>query len=65
MTKDFLKNIKAELKKVVWPTKEQLINNTILVIILVVALSLIILGFDIVLEFIDANIWEYIKNKVS
>jgi len=28
----FFKDIKAELKKVIWPTKEQLIKNTISVL---------------------------------
>ena len=29
MAKGFFKGVKSELKKVVWPTKSQLINNTI------------------------------------
>lgn len=64
MAKGFFKGVKAELKKVVWPTKKQLINNTILVLLLVVALSVIILGFDMILKFGDTKIWELIRNKV-
>ncbi|TYQ17649.1 UNVERIFIED_CONTAM: preprotein translocase subunit SecE [Acetivibrio alkalicellulosi] len=30
----FFKDIRSELKKVIWPTKNQLINNTITVLIL-------------------------------
>ena len=29
MAKGFIKGVKSELKKVVWPTKKQLINNII------------------------------------
>lgn len=64
MAKGFFKGVKAELKKVVWPTKKQLINNTVMVLFLVVALSVIILGFDMILEFGDAKIWELIRNKL-
>lgn len=64
MAKGFFKGVKAELKKVVWPTKKQLINNTVMVLVLVVALSVIILGFDMILEFGDAKIWELIRNKL-
>ena len=53
MAKGFFKGVKAELKKVVWPTKNQLINNTVLVIGLVIVFSIIILGFDMILEFCD------------
>lgn len=64
MAKGFLKGVKAELKKVVWPTKNQLINNTVLVIGLIIAFSVIILGFDMILEFFDEKLWEVIKNKI-
>ena len=32
MAKGFIKGVKSELKKVVWPTKEQLIKSTTMVI---------------------------------
>lgn len=64
MAKGFLKGVKAEQKKVVWPTKNQLINNTVLVIGLIIAFSVIILGFDMILEFFDEKLWEVIKNKI-
>jgi preprotein translocase subunit SecE len=34
---EYLKDAKAELKKVKWPTKKQAINSTILVIIVTIA----------------------------
>ncbi len=65
MAKGFVKGVKGELKKVVWPTKEQLIKSTTMVIALVVVFSVIILGFDMLLEFADTNIWNFIQNKIG
>ena len=65
MAKGFIKGVKSELKKVVWPTKKQLINNTILVLELIVVVSVIVLGFDVILEFCDEKIWNFISTKVG
>ena len=65
MTNIFLKGIKAELKKVVWPTKKQLINNTVMVILLVLALAAIVLTFDMIVEFLDTNFWNLIRNSIG
>ena len=45
--KKFIKDTKAELKKVTWPTKEQLIHNTgvIIVFILIITAILSVLDF--------------------
>ncbi|MGN1097663.1 MAG: preprotein translocase subunit SecE [Clostridia bacterium] len=40
------KATKSELKKVVWPTKTQLINNTGIVIAAIVVIGLVIFGLD-------------------
>lgn len=64
MKKGFFKNVKSELKKVVWPTKKQLISNTCMVIFLVVAVSAIVLTFDMVVEFADAKLWNYISGII-
>ncbi len=65
MAKGFIKGVKSELKKVVWPTKKQLINNTILVLGLIVVVSVIVLGFDVILEFCDEKLWNFISTKVG
>ena len=65
MAKGFVKGVKSELKKVVWPTKEQLLKNTTMVIILVVVFSVIILGFDMLLELGDTYLWNFIQQKVG
>ncbi len=65
MAKGFFKGIKSELKKVVWPNKNQLINNTVLVILLIAAFSVIILGFDVILDFSDTKLWNLIQTKIG
>lgn len=65
MAKGFVKGVKSELKKVVWPTKEQLVKSTTMVILLVVVFAVIILGFDMLLEFADTNIWKFIQTKIG
>ena len=61
----FVKGVKTELKKVVWPTKKQLINNTILVVVLVLVFAVIILGFDMILELLDGKLWDVIRTKIG
>lgn len=65
MANGFLKGIKAELKKVVWPTKKQLINNTVMVILLVLILGAVVLTFDMIIEFLDIKLWELIRNRIG
>lgn len=43
----FFKDLKSEFKKVVWPTKKQVTNNTFVVLVVVVICSLVISGIDI------------------
>lgn len=42
----YLKDTKAEMKHVNWPTRSQAINYTILVIVLSVVVALLLGGFD-------------------
>jgi preprotein translocase subunit SecE len=41
-----IKATKAEFKKVVWPTKKQLLNNTAIVIAALILVGLVIFGLD-------------------
>lgn len=65
MASGFFKGLKAELKKVVWPTRKQLVNNTALVLVLIVAFSVVILGFGILVEFLDVRLWDFIGSKIG
>ncbi len=44
--KQYFKDLKAELKKVVWPTKAQVINNTGVVLATMIILGLFVGGLD-------------------
>jgi len=46
----FFKDLKGEMKKIVWPGKKQIINNTGVVIAVVVAASIAVGGFDYLLN---------------
>jgi preprotein translocase subunit SecE len=45
----FFKDIRSELKKVIWPTKDQLINNTVSVLIVCLLVGGIIWLSDAIL----------------
>ncbi len=65
MAKGFFKDMKSELKKVVWPTTRQVINNTLLVVALVIVVSLVVLGVDLVLEYGDIKLWNLISSYIG
>lgn len=48
--KHFMKDFKAELKKVIWPTPKQLVNNTVAVITVVLITAVIVLVLDFAFE---------------
>ncbi|MCI8373316.1 MAG: preprotein translocase subunit SecE [Lachnospiraceae bacterium] len=49
--KSWFQGVKAEFKKVIWPAKEQIAQNTITVVIVSVVLGLIIAGLDTLVKF--------------
>jgi preprotein translocase subunit SecE len=51
-SKRFFKDLKGEIKKVVWPAKDQVINNTGVVIAFIIVSSLFVGLFDFVLNMI-------------
>lgn len=46
--KDYLHEVRVELKKVTWPTREQMIAFTTVTLITTVVLTGVIFGFDVV-----------------
>ena len=48
--KHFFKDFKAELKKVIWPTPKQLINNTTAVVTIVIITAIIVFALDAVFD---------------
>ena len=58
--KHSFRDFKAELKKVIWPTPKQLVNNTIAVITIVLIVAVIVFVLDFAFE--NAN--KFTVNKV-
>ena len=46
--RQFLCEVRGELRKVAWPTRQEVINSTIVVLIAVVFMTTLIFGFDYV-----------------
>ena len=48
--KHFFKDFKAEIKKVIWPTPKQLINNTVAIITMVIIVGAIVFVLDLTFD---------------
>ena len=49
-TREFLSESRFELRKVVWPTRQEAMRTTWVVMLAVAILSLILAGFDVVIQ---------------
>lgn len=45
-TAKYFRDVKSEMKKVVWPSKTQVINNSIVVLVVMLISSVVVLGLD-------------------
>ena len=63
--KSFSKDFKAELKKVIWPTPKQLVNNTVAVITIVLITAAIVFVLDLAFESVNKYGVNKIKEAVS
>lgn len=63
--KNFLKNFKAELKKVIWPTPKQLANNTVAVITIVLITAVIVFALDFAFEALNQYGINKLRDAVS
>ena len=48
----FFRDTRGEMKKVVWPTRRQVLNNFIVVVVFVIIAALVIFGLDATFGFI-------------
>ena len=63
--KHFFKDFKAELKKVIWPTPKQLVNNTVAVVTIVFVTAVIVLALDVVFDLGNKYGITYLQNVVD
>ena len=61
----FFKDMKAELKKVIWPTPKQTANNTVAVIVFTLAIAIIVFVLDICFDAINKNGVVALQEKVK
>ncbi len=62
--KHFFKDFKAELKKVIWPTPKQVVNNTTAVITIVLITALIVFVLDVTFETLNTHGVDKLKSVV-
>lgn len=63
--KHFWKDFKAELKKVIWPTRSQVINNTIIVIVIVAIVTALCFVLDFAFEALNTYGINKLKSAVQ
>ncbi len=63
--KHFWKDFKAELKKVIWPTKSQVVNNTIIVIVIVIIVTALCFILDLAFEALNTYGVDKLKATVQ
>ena len=61
----FLKDVKAELKKVVWPTAKQTSNNTVAVIAFTLLLALIVFVLDLCFDTLNKKAVTPLQEKIT
>jgi len=52
LTREFLSESRFELRKVVWPTRQEAMRTTWVVMIVVVIIALLLAGFDTVIQWL-------------
>ena len=63
--KNFLKEFKAELKRVSWPTPKQIVNNTVAVITIVLTICIVVFVLDVIFESLNTYGVEKLKALVT
>ena len=61
----FVKDTKAELKKVIWPNSKQLFNNTFAVITIVIIIGIIVFLLDVCFDKINSYGIDKLKETVQ
>ena len=61
----YFKDMKAELKKVIWPTAKQTANNTIAVIVFTLAIAIIVFVLDVVFDFANKKGVVALQEKIK
>ena len=63
--KRFWKDFRAELKKVIWPTRSQVVNNTVIVLVIVVIVTALCFVLDFAFEALNTYGINKLKTVVQ
>ncbi len=63
--KHFWKDFKAELKKVIWPTRSQVVNNTVIVLVIVIIVTALCFVLDLAFEALNTYGIDKLKSTVQ
>ncbi len=63
--KHYFKDMKAELKKVIWPTPKQTMNNTVAVIVFTLVIALIVFVLDLCFDSITKYGVSPLQEKIQ
>jgi preprotein translocase subunit SecE len=63
--RQFWREVTVEMKKVSWPTRTEVINTTIITIVVVFFFALFLFGADIVLSYIIQGLEWAVKKIIS
>ena len=55
--RQFLKEVRQELKKVIWPTRQELVTYTIVVLVTVTVMTSLVFGLDVVFSRFVLNVF--------
>jgi len=55
--RQFLKEVRQELKKVIWPTRQELVTYTIVVLVTVTVLTSYVFGLDVLFSRFVLNVF--------
>lgn len=61
----FFKDFKAELKKVIWPTPKQVLNNTTAVVVIVLLTAIIVFVLDLTFEKLNTHGVDKLRSIVK
>lgn len=61
----FFKDFKAELKKVIWPTPKQVLNNTTAVVVIVLLTAIIVFVLDLTFEKLNTHGIDRLRSVVK
>ena len=49
---EFIRQVQAEMRKVVWPTRQETLQTTLVIIVVVIILSILLGLIDVVLKWV-------------